>query len=178
VSPVAGAGRNVDGGGTMSMERSRRARLTNTAPTQGEFAVAVLLAGLFFFLLTPLVVQGLLAWTTAGVFALPNGHLLQAYGGLLRGHFGVGLASEVSGALPPDAAMWALTVLGEVLMIGSAVVVGMWMRDLTGAGSRHGLATPTQAAEALGVPRLRKSAAVIRPDLYARSERRSRAASK
>ena len=162
----------------MSMERSRRARFTNTAPTQGEFTVAALLAGLFFFLLTPLVVQALVAWTTAGVFALPNGRLLQAYGSLLRGHFGVGLAGDVSGALPPDAVMWALTVLGEVLVIGSAVVIGMWMKDLTGAGSRHGLATPRQAAEALGVPRLRRSAAVIRPDLYARAGRRTRADSK
>ena len=42
----------------MSMERSRRARFTNVAPTAGEFKVAVLLAGLFFFLITPLVVQG------------------------------------------------------------------------------------------------------------------------
>lgn len=173
MSPVAGARRDVDGGGTMSMERSRRARFTNTAPTQGEFTVAVLLAGIFFFLLTPLVVQALVAWITAGVFALPKGHLLQAYGGLLRGHFGVGLAGNVSGALPPDAAMWTLTMLGEVLVTGSAVVVGMWMKDLTGAGSRHGLANPTQAAEALGIPRLRKSAAVIRPDLYASSGRRT-----
>lgn len=178
MSPVAGARRDVDGGSTMSMERSRRARFTNTAPTQGEFTVALLLAGIFFLLLTPLVVQALVAWMTAGVFALPNGHLLQAYGGLLRGHYGVGLTGHVAGALPPNPAMWTLTVLGEVLVIGSLVVVGMWMKDLTGAGSRHGLATPTQAAEALGIPRLRKSAAVIRPDLYARSGRRTRADSK
>jgi hypothetical protein len=71
--------------------------------------------------------------------------------------------------------MW---VLGEVLVLGAAVVVGMWMRDLTGTSSRHGLATPTQAAEALGVPRLRTSAAVIRPDLYARAGRRTPADSK
>ena len=42
----------------MSMERSRRDRFTNVAPSAGEFTVALLLAGLFFFLVTPLVVQG------------------------------------------------------------------------------------------------------------------------
>lgn len=157
----------------MSMERSRRARFTNVAPTAGEFKVAALLAGVFFLLVTPLVVQGVVAGATSGDFALPKGRLLGAYGGLLHGHFGAGLPSGVAAALPSDAVMWVLTLLGEVLVLGSAVVVGMWMRDLTGAGSRHGLATPTQAAEALGVPRLRKSAAVIRPDLYARPGRRT-----
>jgi len=162
----------------MSMERSRRDRFTNIAPSAGEFTVAVLFAGLFFVLITPLVVQGVVGWATSGNFAWPNGHLLDAYGGLLHGHFGAGLRRGVTAALPADAAMWVLTLLGEVLVLGAAVVVGMWMRDLTGTSSRHGLATPTQAAEALGIPRLRKSAAVIRPDLYARSGRRTPAGSK
>lgn len=150
----------------MSMERSRRARFTNAAPTAGELTVAMLLAGVLCILLTPLIVQAVVSWATAGEFALPKGHLLDAYGGLLHGHFGVGLPPAAAHALPSDAVMWVLTLLGEVLVLGATVVIGLWMRDLTGAGSRHGLATPAQAAEALGVPRLRKSAAVIRPDLY------------
>ncbi|EON22183.1 hypothetical protein CF8_3950 [Nocardioides sp. CF8] len=160
------------------MERSRRDRFTTVAPTAEEFKVAVLLAGLFIFLSTPLVVQGIVAWTTSGDFALPNGHFLDAYGGLLHGHFGAGLRRGAADALPQDPVMWVLTVVGEVLTLGASVVVGMWMRELTGANSRHGLATPTQAAEALGVPRLRNSAEVIRPDLYARSGRRGRGGSK
>ena len=158
----------------MSMERSRRDRFTNIAPTADEFKAAVLLGGLLFFLVTPLVVQGILAWTTSGDFALPNGHLLDAYGGLLHGQFGHGLRHGAATALPPATVLWVLTVVGEVLMLGAAVVIGRWMRELTGASSRHGLATPTQAAEALGVPRLRNNAEVIRPDLYARSGRRRR----
>ena len=156
----------------MSMERSRRDRFTNMAPTAGEFTIAVILAVLFLLLITPLVVQGIVGWATSGDFALPNKHLLNAYGGLLHGHFGAGLRRVVAAGLPPDTVMWVLTVVGEVLVLGASVVVGMWMRDLTGTSSRHGLATPTQATKALGVPRLRRSAAVIRPDLYARSGRR------
>jgi len=162
----------------MSMERSRRDRFTNTAPSAGEFTVAVLLAGLLFLLMTPLVVQGVVGWATSGEFAWPNGQLLEAYGGLLHGHFGAGLRRGVAAGLPPDAVMWVLTVVGEVLVLGAAAVVGMWMRDLTGTNARHGLATAAQAAEALGVPRLRKSAEVIRPDLYARSGRRNPVGSK
>lgn len=162
----------------MSMERSRRDRFTNVAPTSGQFTAAVALAGLFFLVVTPLVVQAVVAWATSGEFALPNGHLLDACGGLLQGRFGEGLHRDVAGALPPAALMWVLTGLGEVLVLGAAVVVGMWVRDLTGVSSRHGLATPARAAEALGVPRLRRSAEVIRPDLYARSGRRVRVGSK
>ncbi|UUZ59555.1 hypothetical protein [Nocardioides sp. B-3] len=109
---------------------------------------------------------------------MPNGHLRDAYGGLLHGHFGAGLRHGAANALPPDAVMWVLAVVGEVLMLGAAVVVGIRIRDLTGASSRHGPATPAQAAEALGVPRLRNSAEVIRPDLYARSRRRGRPVNK
>src|SRR5680860_35753 len=106
----------------MSMERSRRDRFTNIAPSAGEFTVAVLLAGLFFFLITPLVVQGVVSWATSGDFALPNGQLVEAYGGLLHGHFGAGLRRGVADALPPAAVMWVLTVVGEVLVLGTAIV--------------------------------------------------------
>jgi len=154
------------------MERSRRARFTNTAPSAGEFTIGFLFAGVFVFLITPLIVQGIVEWATSGGFAWPNRHLLGAYGGLLRGHFGTGLDRGVADGMPGDALMWVLAVVGEVLAIGATVVVAMWMRDVTGASSRHGLATATQAAEALGLAPLRKRADQIRPDLYARSNRK------
>ena len=157
----------------MSMERSRRARFTNTAPTAGEFAIAFVLAGIFVFIITPLVVQGIVGWATSGHFAWPNRHLFDAYGGLLRGHFGSGLTAGAGAGLPADGLMWVLTLVGEALAIGATVVVAMWMRDMTCAGSRHGLATASQAAEALGLAPLRKRAEQIRPDLYARSNRKA-----
>jgi hypothetical protein len=156
----------------MSMERARRDRFTSIAPSAGEFKAACMVAALFFFLVTPLVVQAVIGFATSGHFALPNAHLLDAYEGLLHGQFGVGLRPSVAETLPPHALMWVLTAVGEVLVLGAAAVVGIWMRGLTGATSLHGLATPAQAAEALGVPRLRKSAEVVRPDLYARSSQR------
>jgi uncharacterized membrane protein len=162
----------------MSMERSRRDRFTNLAPTAAEFTVAVLLVALFCVLTTPLVVQGVAAAATSGDFTLPEGRLLNAYVGLLHGQFGAGLPRGVAAALPSDAVMWVLTLLVEVLVLGAAVVVAKKMREVTGTGSRHGLATTTQAAHALGVPRLRHSAAVVRPDLYARPGRRRSAGSK
>lgn len=152
------------------MERSRRARFANTAPSTGEFAIVFAVAVIFVAIITPLIVQGIVGWFASGRFAWPTAHLLSAYGGLLRGHFGTGLAAGIG--LPADGVMWVLTFLGEVLAIGATVVVAMWMRDATGVNSRHGLATASQAAEALGLPALRKRAPQIRPDLYARTNRK------
>jgi len=157
------------------MERSRRARFVNAAPSSGEFAIGLLLAGVFVFLITPLVVQGIVGWATSGGFAWPTRHVLGAYGGLLGGHFGTGLERGVAAGLPGDAVMWVLVVVGEVIAIGAMVVVAMRMRNLnpvTGVSSRHGLATAMQAAEALGIAPLRKRADQIRPDLYARTNRK------
>ena len=62
------------------MERSRRARFTNMAPSTGEFTVTVLVAGVFFVLITPLVVQSIVGWATSGSLTWPDGRLLEAYG--------------------------------------------------------------------------------------------------
>lgn len=156
----------------MSMERARRDRFSNTTPSAGELTIAFVLVGVFVFVITPLVVQGLVGWVTSGHFSWPNKHLLDAYGGLLQGEFGAGLRPGIAAGLPAGEVMWVLTLVGEAMALGATVVVALWMRDLTGAGSRHGLATATQAAEALGLAPLRARAAQIRPDLYARSTRK------
>jgi len=119
----------------------------------------------------PLVVQGLVSTLILGEFAWPTGHVAMALAGLLRGHFGAGLPAEVGARLPADEGMWVLTLVADLLVLGAALVVGVRLRDLLGGPStRHGLATSAQAAHALGLPRLRKSAAVIRPDLDARRQ--------
>jgi hypothetical protein len=120
----------------------------------------------------------MVSWAVAGQFAWPTNHLETALLGLAHGQFGDGLATDLASQLPSAALMWALTVVGEVVVLGTALVVGVRLRDLVGgSNTRHGLATPVQAAEALGLPRLRKSAPVIRPDLHARRPRRRRSGS-
>ena len=135
----------------MSMEGSRRARFTNVAPTAGEFTVAVLLAGLFFILITPLVVQGGVAWATSGGFALPNGHLLDAYAGLLQGRFGAGLHRGVADTLPVQTrqSAWA----GAAANAASAASVAMapkrqvaWASDRRRAESRLRIIEASQRA--------------------------------
>ena len=162
----------------MSMERSRRDRFaTHTVPLTWEVPAALTAVVLVLVVATPLIVQTLVAWMVAGTFAWPSNHLGEALLGLLHGHFGHGLAPRPASQLPSDVLMWVLSAVGEVVVLGTIAVVALWMRDLVGGGkARHGLATSAQAAESLGLPRLRKSARVIRPDLYAGRTRRTRRA--
>lgn len=158
----------------MSMDRSRRARFATVAPTTGEYTAAALLVGAFLLFLTPVALQAIVSRVVSGEFAWPDGSLLGSYAGLVNGHFGAGLPRRIEGALPADEVMWLLTVAGEVLVLGAGALAGTRMRSLTGTSSRHGLATPAQATQALGLPRLRASAPVIRPDLHPREGPRAR----
>lgn len=160
----------------MSMERARRDRLaTQPFPLTWEIPAAATLAILGLLALTPLVVQGLVSWLLTGTFGWPTSDPGDALRGLLRGNFGDGLPSTVASRLPSDALLWTLTAFAEIAVIGTALLLARRLRHLVGTGTgRHGLATPAQATEALGLPRLRRTAAVIRPDLYARHSRRGR----
>lgn len=161
----------------MSMERSRRDRFAapNAAVELERPLVVVLvaLAVLFLIAMTPLVTQALIAELIAGAGAAwPSSHVGSALLGLVHGHFGAGLPAADAHRLPDDGWMWTFTVVAEVLVASAVMVLGVWARDVVAGNSRHGLATAAQAAEALGLPRLRKSAGVVRPDLYARTKGR------
>ncbi|WP_165821189.1 hypothetical protein [Nocardioides gansuensis] len=134
-----------------------------------EIPVAVAVFTVLMVMLIPLGVQAVVGWVVAGEFAWPAGRLGGAVLGLLHGQFAVGLPVHVAGRMPADGVMWVLAIVGEGIVLGAALVVGLWMRDVMGGTRvRHGLATSALSADALGLPRLRRSAAVIRPDLYAR----------
>lgn len=154
----------------MSLQQARRDRFaTHPVPLTWELPVAVLTVGLLLAAVTPLVVQAAVAWVYTGEQAWPH-HLTPALASLAHGDFGTALPPHVADALPSDRLMWVLTAVGEALVLGSAVTAGLWLREVSGGAgrARHGLATPAQAARALGLARLRRTARVIRPDLYPR----------
>jgi type IV secretion system protein VirD4 len=150
----------------MSMQRSRRARFNSGTPTVRESTSAVVLLVACLAALAPLVVQAMVARVVAGAFAWPSGQLGAAYGGLMSGIFGAGLPQPIVAVLPPDAVLWGLTATADLLIVAVAALGVVWVRDEVGEGGRHGLATRSQSRQALGVPRLRAGAAVIRPDLH------------
>ncbi|MFJ2758773.1 type IV secretory system conjugative DNA transfer family protein [Nocardioides sp. NPDC087217] len=129
-----------------------------------EIPTLILSGALVVLVATPLVVQGCLTWVLTGQFAWPT-DLVDALVGIAHGEFGVGLRADVVRRLPGAEVMWALVVVGELLAFAGAVTLRLRLRDLiAGRRARHGLATPVQAAAALGVTRLRRSSRVVRPD--------------
>ena len=67
---------------------------------------------------------------------------------------------------------WIVTV--ELMLIGSLgwAAFSTWQR--WGPSRLKGMATPDQAGQVLGVRRLRKVAAIVRPDLHGRPPREAR----
>jgi hypothetical protein len=159
----------------VSMERSRRERFRHQpVPLTWEVPLLIGVVALFGALMTPLVIQGITCALLAGGFAWPTGEVPSALLGLARGHFGAGLPAPAANELPPDPVLWATTLIGEIVVLGSLFILVAWFRGLLGIGPNRGLATSGQAAEALGIKRLRKKAPVIRPDLYPRNGRARR----
>ena len=151
----------------MSMQRARDQRFATAAkPTTWEIPFFVAVVSLFFVAMTPLVVQGVVLWFVTGTFVWPNGQVWEAIGGFAQAQPGVGLPAGVQGTVPHGVVL-ALTGLSEVVVACLLVVVFLKAREFRGVG-RSGLANTAQAVEALGVQRLHRNAAVVRPDLYGR----------
>lgn len=152
----------------MSMERDRHDRFrTQPVPLTWEIPALIAAAALVLVALTPLLVQSLVCWTLGGGFVWPR-DLRAALTAIGHGEFGAGLRPRPAHALPPTPVMWVASAAGEVLVLSAGIVLGVRLRSLIGRSPGHGLATARQAAEALGCRRLRRDAAVIRPDLYPR----------
>lgn len=71
-----------------------------------------------------------------------------------------------------NARTWIVTV--ELLLTGSLGWIGYNTWQRWGPSRLKGMATGDQAEQVLGVRRLRKVAAIVRPDLHARSPREAR----
>lgn len=157
----------------MSMKDDRRKRF-EPAPIPTAWApVATAAMVVLLITATPLATQTTVLLLRTGTLAHPI-DVVAAYAELARGQFGGGLDRPSADALPADLTMWVLSLIAELIVVVAALVMVMWAREVTGRQSTpHGLATPQQAARALGLPRLRASAAVVRPDLHQqRPERR------
>ena len=99
----------------------------------------------------------------------PATELFTSLPGLLRGDAGAGLTNPGVVADPRALRTWvlitaALNLLGSLVL--SVVAYRRW-----GPGRLRGMASRTEAASLLGLPRLRRHRAVIRPDLFGKAAR-------
>ena len=89
--------------------------------------------------------------------------------GLLRGDAGAGLTDPGVLAGPAALATW-MSIASAVNLLGS-LALGCVVYRRWGPGRLRGMATRTEAASLLGLPRLRMHRAVIRPDLHGKDPR-------
>jgi len=108
------------------------------------------------------------AWFGGGwVWPPDTEHLITTMAGLLSGRPGQGLPAADEPRVPGPVPVYACTAVAEVLTLTVAVGVAVVVGRFAGPGdARRGMATRGEAAQVLGVRRLRRARAIIRPDLY------------
>ena len=134
-----------------------------------ELAVVAAGGALIAVALAALAGLGLASALWGGGWVWPHGpdtftHVL---GGLLSGHPGRGLPPEqlrrVAGPVPVYACVAAAEL---VLLIGAVMTAVLATRYWRPGDARRGMATRSEAEQALGLNQLRAGRAVIRPDRY------------
>lgn len=148
------------------MQQSRR---TNPYPLTWEIPCAVTVAVLF------LLVLGVHAGRTAaniiagaGITWPSSDKLITSLPGVLRGDATAGLTPQPGPVATPRATqVWIVLTeaISLALMLWAATI--SWVR--WGPGRVRGMATRTEVENLLGRRRLRRSASVIRPDLYGKN---------
>lgn len=98
-----------------------------------------------------------------------GGQLMGSLLGIIRGDAAAGLPGTTTGArsqMADPVLLWTVTAVAETGLIVSLCWAAAWLYRRWGPGRIRGLATADEARTQLGAVRLRRHAAVIRPDLY------------
>ncbi len=150
------------------MQQSRR---SNPYPLTWEIPLTVLVAVLLILVLG--VHAGRAAanlFSGAGITWPPSDGLFTSLPAVLSGDASAGLKPRPDAAAPARATqVWiaVVEIIALALMLWVAILAwGRW-----GPGRIHGMATRAEVEKLLGRRRLRRSAAIIRPDLYGKNRR-------
>lgn len=140
-------------------------RLRNPYPWTFEIPLALLLLFLLTTVLGLHAGRGLANLFSGGGWAWPpSSTLFTSLPGLLRGDAAAGLTDP--GVTAGPGALRAWLVITQVLQLAAWCVLSAFAFRRWGPGRIRGMATRAQANALLGLPRLRKHRAIIRPDLY------------
>jgi hypothetical protein len=99
----------------------------------------------------------------------PATDLFPSLPGLLRGDAGAGLTNP--GVVADPRALWTWLIVTAALTLLGVLVTSVVAYRRLGPGRVRGMASPAEAAALLGLPRLRRHRAVIRPDLFGKDPR-------
>jgi hypothetical protein len=151
------------------MQRSRR---NDPYPFTWEIPAAIT-AGVLLVLVLGVHIGRAAANLLAGVgWSWPaRDELFRSLPAILGGDGGAGLPRALHGGAG-QGALWTAIGVCELLLLtllGWAFKTGL---DRWGPHRVQGMATRAQAEQMLGLPRLRKASAVVRPDLYGKQRSR------
>ncbi|MCZ2812030.1 conjugal transfer protein [Modestobacter sp. VKM Ac-2979] len=134
-----------------------------------ELAVAAVGGALIAVGLAAMAGLGLASALWGGGWVWPDGIDLasRVLGGLLSGDPGRGLSPDQLGKVAEPAPVYACVAAAELVLLTVAVSTAvLGVRHRRPGDARSGMATRSEAAQALGLRQLRAGRAVIRPDLY------------
>lgn len=152
----------------------RRRREPQPVERGWELAVAVVGGVLILIALAALTGVGMAAalWGRGWVWPHGTDAMSGVITGLLRGDPGRGFAPEQLSRLAGPGATYACIALAEVVLCaGAATGTVLLRRHVLPGDARGGMATRSEAAQALGVQQLRSARSVIRPDKYGTGSR-------
>jgi len=141
------------------------------SPLTWELPVAATLAWVAVAAMLLPAGRGAASWLTGAGWVWPRtgAALTASLVGLLVGHPGAGLTATPASSLPGVGVVYLVVVLAEVMwLIVGLLAAGAWWRTW-GPGMREGLAERGEVEKVLGLSRLRRNRAVIRPDLYGKA---------
>jgi len=90
--------------------------------------------------------------------------------GILTGDPAAGL-DRAPGTAPAGSVLWSSVAVAELAVVFAVAAVGRFCWTRWGPGLLPGVASRAEVALLLGTRRLRRSARVVRPDLYGRDDR-------
>lgn len=101
-------------------------------------------------------------------FAWPeSGQWIRSLPGVLSGDASAGMSAPAGAVASPTLVITAV-IITQVLLMAAIVWAGLLIHLRWGGGQVRGMASRSEADQLLGLRRLRKNKAVIRPDLYGR----------
>lgn len=138
----------------------------------GEIALLVVFGVLLAVGLAALTGVALAAAMFGKGWVWPHGTetIAAVFGGLLKGHPGRGLTHAQMLMVPSPVAVYSCIAICELALIAMSVLGAVVLLRYRRPGdARSGMATRSEAAQVLGMSRLRAAKEIIRPDLYGKN---------
>ena len=145
---------------------SQQSRRHDPYPWTWEIPVGIALVILIVLVCGVHLGRGIANVLAGAGWAFPTRvELFRSLPAVLAGDAAAGL-DGLTGSMPSPSAVWIWVVATEVMLLGLSVLVLKLVLDRWGPGRLRGMASRGEAERLLGVTRLRKVRAVVRPDLY------------